>query len=62
LDLLEKRFGSAGDGYQYHHIVTQGGANAGNILAEQLQTPTTSFAFQRCCMSGDWGILGQIAR
>jgi hypothetical protein len=37
LDLLEKRFGSAGDGYQYHHIVTQGGANAGNILAEQLQ-------------------------
>ncbi len=37
VELLEKRFGSAGDGYQYHHIVTQGGANAGNIPAEQLQ-------------------------
>jgi hypothetical protein len=35
-DYLEKRFGPAGDGYQYHHIVTQGGANAANIPPEQL--------------------------
>lgn len=34
---VAKRFGAAGDGYQYHHIVTQGGANADNIPAEQLQ-------------------------
>lgn len=34
---LAKRFGSAGDGNQYHHIVTQGGTNENNILAEQLQ-------------------------
>ncbi len=34
---MAKRFGGAGDGCQYHHIVTQGGANAGNIPAEQLQ-------------------------
>jgi hypothetical protein len=32
-----KRFGPAGDGEQYHHIVTQGGANADNIPPEQLQ-------------------------
>jgi hypothetical protein len=37
LEPVEKRFGAADDGYQYHHIVTQGGANAGNIPAEQLQ-------------------------
>ncbi len=37
LELIAKRFGSAGDGQQYHHIVTQGGANADNILPEQLQ-------------------------
>ena len=37
LELLAKRFGPAGDGQQYHHIVTQGGANADNISAEQLQ-------------------------
>ena len=37
LELLDKRFGSAGDGQQYHHIVTQGGANADNISPEQLQ-------------------------
>jgi hypothetical protein len=35
--MIAKRFGGAGDGYQYHHIVTQGGANADNISAEQLQ-------------------------
>ena len=34
---ISKMFGAAGDGYQYHHIVTQGGANAKNIPAEQLQ-------------------------
>jgi hypothetical protein len=34
---MTKRFGPAGDGYQYHHIVTQGGANADNVPAEQLQ-------------------------
>ena len=37
VDLLTKRFGPAGDGYEYHHIVTQGGANNDNIPAEQLQ-------------------------
>jgi hypothetical protein len=34
---LSKRFGSAGDGYQYHHVVTQGGANATNIRPELIQ-------------------------
>jgi hypothetical protein len=39
LDMIAKMFGNAGDGYQYHHIVTQGGANAKNplISPEQLQ-------------------------
>jgi hypothetical protein len=37
LELLAKWFGPAGDGQQYHHIVTQGGTNAENILPEQLQ-------------------------
>jgi hypothetical protein len=37
LDQMAKRFGGAGDGNQYHHIVTQGGANADNIPPEQLQ-------------------------
>jgi hypothetical protein len=36
-DTATKRFGAAGDGYQYNHIVTQGGTNADNIPAEQLQ-------------------------
>jgi len=38
-DVLYKMFGRAGDGYQYHHIVTQGGANANDplISPEQLQ-------------------------
>jgi hypothetical protein len=36
-ELLDKRFGRAGDGTQYHHIVTQGGANEKNIPPEQLQ-------------------------
>lgn len=36
-DAVAKMFGSAGDGYQYHHIVTQGGANEDNISPEQLQ-------------------------
>jgi hypothetical protein len=34
--LIVKRFGGAGSGNQYHHIVTQGGANT-KILPEQLQ-------------------------
>lgn len=34
--LLVKRFGPAGDGKQYHHLVTQGGANEGNIPSERL--------------------------
>jgi hypothetical protein len=34
---LSKRFGPAGDGYQYHHIVTQGGQNATKIPSAQLQ-------------------------
>lgn len=37
LKRMVKRFGGAGDGNQYHHIVTQGGANAKNIPPEQLQ-------------------------
>ena len=37
LELLAKRFGPAGAGQQYHHIVTQGGANARNLPPEQLQ-------------------------
>lgn len=37
MELMAKRFGSAGDGYEYHHIVPQGGANAVNIPPEQLQ-------------------------
>lgn len=39
LDMIAKMFGNAGDGYQYHHIVMQGGANAKNplISPEQLQ-------------------------
>ena len=36
-DLVAKMFGSAGDGSQYHHIVTQGGANEDNLPPEQLQ-------------------------
>ena len=35
--LVVKRFGGAGSGNQYHHIVTQGGANETKITAEQLQ-------------------------
>ncbi len=34
---LDKRFGRAGDGTQYHHIVTQGGANEFKIPPQQLQ-------------------------
>jgi len=37
-DLWEKRFGSAGDGYDYHHIVWKGGANGVNIPAELLHS------------------------
>jgi hypothetical protein len=37
LDQMAKWFGGAGDGNQYHHIVTQGGANAINIPPELLQ-------------------------
>ena len=33
---LEKRFGAAGAGYQYHHIVTQGGTNEDTIPSGQL--------------------------
>ena len=35
--LIVKRFGAAGSGNQYHHIVTQGGANETKIPREQLQ-------------------------
>jgi hypothetical protein len=37
LEQMAKRFGGAGDGNQYHHIVTQGAANADNLSAQQLQ-------------------------
>jgi len=36
-EYLLKRFGRAGDGYQYHHIVEQGGVNANNFSAQELQ-------------------------
>ena len=36
LELLRKWAGSADDGSQYHHLVTQGGANADNIPPERL--------------------------
>ena len=36
-ELLEKRFGPAGDGYQYHHIVEEG-INTGAIPTSQLQS------------------------
>ncbi len=36
-DLMAKMFGSAGDGNQYHHIVTQGGLNEDNISPQLLQ-------------------------
>ena len=35
--IMEKRFGGAGAGFQYHHIVTQGGMNTTNIPANLLQ-------------------------
>lgn len=35
--IIEKFFGRAGDGSQYHHIVTQGGVNDRNLLSTQLQ-------------------------
>jgi hypothetical protein len=34
--VLNKRFGPAGPGQQYHHIVTQGGSNEDNIPPEKL--------------------------
>ena len=37
LDVMAKMFGSAGDGNQYHHIVTQGAANGGSFSPQQLQ-------------------------
>jgi hypothetical protein len=37
-EFMAKRFGPAGDGSQYHHIITQGGANASSIAPEQLQS------------------------
>ena len=37
LDIMAKRFGSAGPGSQYHHIVTQGGVNERKIPAQRLQ-------------------------
>jgi hypothetical protein len=36
-DQMAKRFGGAGDGNQYHHIVTQGSANTDNLSPQQLQ-------------------------
>jgi hypothetical protein len=37
-DFWEKRFGPAGDGYDYHHIVWKGGANGVNIPPELLHS------------------------
>jgi hypothetical protein len=47
LELLAKRFGPAGDGQQYHRIVTQGGANADNIPPAQLQNTDNIIRLQR---------------
>lgn len=49
-ELLAKWFGPAGDGQQYHHVVTQGGADADNIPRDNFKTQTTSFAYQQYCM------------
>jgi hypothetical protein len=35
---IEKKFGPAGDGYDYHHIVEQGGPNETNIAPEVLHS------------------------
>lgn len=37
-EFLTKRFGPAGSGYEYHHIVEQGGANGINIAPEKLHS------------------------
>jgi hypothetical protein len=37
-ELLQKEYGSAGDGKEYHHIVEQGGANEDNFTAEELHS------------------------
>jgi hypothetical protein len=37
-DIVGKVYGPAGDGYEYHHIVGQGGANAQNIPPELLHS------------------------
>src|SRR5258708_17883071 len=37
-DILALRFGSAGAGYQYHHIVEQGGTNKDSFSAAELQS------------------------
>ena len=36
-DILALRFGSAGSGYEYHHIIEQGGTNAASFPAQELQ-------------------------
>jgi hypothetical protein len=38
LEYLLKRFGSAGEGYDYHHIVEQGGTNASTFSPVELQS------------------------
>ena len=43
---LEKRFGPAGEGYDYHHIVEQG-ANRGLIPAEQINSTTNIIRIPR---------------
>jgi hypothetical protein len=47
--MLAKRFGPAGDGYQYHHIVTQGGRTQMIFRQNSCKTPTISFACRHCC-------------
>ena len=39
--LTTKWFGPAGDGSQYHHLVTQGGANEDNLIIPQSQLQNT---------------------
>ncbi len=46
-DPLEKRFGPAGDGYQYHHIV-EAGINRVRFRRASCRARTTSSAFRLC--------------
>jgi hypothetical protein len=54
-DQMAKRFGGAGDGNQYHHIVTQGGANARSFSPQRFKTRIISSFCRRCCTR--WSVM-----